>query len=203
MTSSDGPKMTTPFPGRVSVAPLSRALRGHLATRQDADGRSLLRLSFEQPCLVVFLRHFGCTFCRETLADLAEDRRTLESQGIRIVLVHMSPDDTAREFFARYGLDDVPRIADPQRALYRAFGLARGSLRQLFGPRVWWRGLKAGLLSGHGVGRLQGDGFQMPGAFLLHRGEVQAAYLHVDASDRPDYCRLADAASSHPARAAS
>ena len=26
----------------------------------------------ERPTLLVFLRHFGCTFCRETVADLRE-----------------------------------------------------------------------------------------------------------------------------------
>ena len=31
------------------------------------DGRSLWDLSEESTLLVIFLRHFGCTFCRETL----------------------------------------------------------------------------------------------------------------------------------------
>ena len=40
----------------------------------SSSGPSLEQLSHDRPQLVVFLRHFGCTFCRESLADLAEKR---------------------------------------------------------------------------------------------------------------------------------
>ena len=162
-----------------------------LAARGDGSGQSLLEGSFQQPMLFVFLRHFGCTFCREALADVADARARIEAQGARIVLVHMSPDDDAATFFARYGLDDVVRVSDPQRELYRSFELQRGNLRQLFGPRVWFRGWKAGVLDGHGVGRLQGDGLQMPGAFLVRDGRIVRAWRHASAADRPDYCSIA------------
>jgi hypothetical protein len=153
--------------------------------------RSLRELSREEPVLLVFLRHFGCTFCREALADLRRQRRVIEVAGTRIVLVHMVGDDAASAALSRYGLDDLDRISDPELRLYRAFGLERGSVRQLFGPRVWIRGLVAGVMDGHGIGALAGDGFQMPGIFLLRDGAVEAAYVHRSASDRPDYAGLA------------
>jgi hypothetical protein len=81
-------------------------------------------------------------------------------------------------------------VSDPQRSLYRAFGLRRGSLTEVFGPKVWWRGFEAGILGRHRVGRLEGDGFQMPGVFLIYHGEVIRSYRHQSAADRPDYVRL-------------
>ena len=60
----------------------------------------------------------------------------------------MGDDQSAAEFFAGYGLDDVPRFSDPQCRLYRSFVLRRGSILQLFGPFVWWRGIAAGFGSG-------------------------------------------------------
>jgi hypothetical protein len=162
-----------------------------LAARDAGSGDSLLTASADQPLLIVFLRHFGCTFCREALADLAEARQRIESRGTRLVLVHMSSDEDAAAFFAGYGLADVTRVSDPDRELYRAFDLRRGTLRQLFGARVWWRGWRAGVRDGHGVGVLQGDGLQMPGAFLVSRGRIVHACRHESAADRPDYCSLA------------
>ena len=162
-----------------------------LGAAVDQEGRDLLDRSREGPLLVVFLRHFGCTFCRETLADLAERREALAATGTTIALVHMSPDEDAGPFFARYGLADVPRVSDPTRWLYQAFGLARGRLGQLFGGPVWVRGFVAGVLRGHGVGKLQGDGLQMPGTFLVREGRVLRAYVHRTAADRPDYAGLA------------
>jgi hypothetical protein len=32
-------------------------------------GRTLLELVDESPVLLIFLRHFGCSFCRQTLDD--------------------------------------------------------------------------------------------------------------------------------------
>jgi hypothetical protein len=47
------------------------------------------------------------------------------------------------------------------------------------------------VLAGHGIGPLVGDGFQMPGAFLIRDGRVSAAYRHRHAADRPDCGALA------------
>lgn len=169
----------------VSPEVLKFALR-----RRTHYGVSLEELSRLSPVLLVFLRHAGCTFCREALADLASQRAEIEKQGSRLVLVHMSEPDAGERFIAGYGLESVPRISDPDRTLYRAFGLTRGGLVNLFGPKVWWRGVEAGLFGGHGIGMLEGDGFQMPGVFLLFHGEIIRGYRHQSAADRPDYLAL-------------
>ena len=159
-------------------------------------GNSLAELASTNRLLVVFLRHAGCTFCRETLRDIADARAALEAMGTRILLVHMNEDSHAGDFFRKYELDDVDRISDPERRLYRVFGLQRGRLKQLFGWKVWLRGFDAGILHGHGVGFLQGDGFQMPGIFLLEDGEILRSFRHKSASDRPEYRQMAECKSS-------
>jgi peroxiredoxin len=153
-------------------------------------GVSLDEISRLSPAMIVFLRHAGCTFCREALADLAKKRPEIERNGTRLVLVHMGSEEHGQSFFGKYGLADVPRVSDPGRTLYRAFGLPRGSFGNLFGPKVWWRGFEAGILGRHGVGRLVGDGFQMPGVFVVFHGEVIRTYRHQSAGDRPDYLAL-------------
>lgn len=158
--------------------------------RKTQDGVTLDELSRLSPVLLVFLRHAGCTFCREALSDLAARRSEIEKHGARLVLVHMGSEEQGARFFSRYGLESVQRISDPERSLYRAFGLPRGSISDLFGPKVWVRGFQAGILGRHGVGTLAGDGFQMPGAFLLYFGEVVRSYRHQSAADRPDYMQL-------------
>ncbi len=166
--------------------PLRQALEEAITQR----GENLSELSHRSPVLIVFLRHFGCTFCREACRELARTRQTLEARGTRLVLVHLGTEEEAAIFFESFGLGDVDRVGDRVRWLYRAFGLRRGSLWQLLGPRVWWRGFKAGLLNGHGIGRLEGDALQMPGVFLVHHDEMLRSHVHRDASDRPDYAEL-------------
>lgn len=154
-------------------------------------GPSIAELSQLSPILVVFLRHFGCPFCREALADLVAQRQAIEATGTRILLVHMAGAETAASFFRRYGLDDLPRVSDPERTVYRAFGLGRGSFAKLLGPKVWWRGFEASFLNRHGFGRLVGDGFQMPGVFVVFHGTVLRSYRHQSTADRPHYLQLA------------
>jgi peroxiredoxin len=163
-------------------------------------GISLSEWTHDSPTLVVFLRHAGCSFCREALSDLAAARASIEQGGVRICLVHMGPETQARTYFADYHLDDVPRISDPERRLYRAFGLERGRMRQLFGPAVIRRGIEAAA-HGHVIGTLAGDGFQMPGVFLVHKGAILRAFRHETAADRPDYQELACGIQPKPAQA--
>lgn len=185
MTSTDS---STQRPGHGEA----HALQTTLATFKDQHGEDLLSLSQRQPVLLVFLRHFGCTFCREAAADVGRDRQQIEAQGAVPVFVHMGTQDQGTHFLTRYqGLSGVRHISDPQQRLYEAFELARGNVYQMFGPKSWTRGFRAGVMDGHWVGMLVGDGWQMPGVFRLEGGAVTAEYRHQTAADRPDYLALA------------
>ena len=154
------------------------------------SGKRLVDLVQASPLLLVFLRHAGCTFCREAVADIAKVREEIESNGTRIVLVHMGDRAGIEQLVERHGLSDVDRICDTNQELYRAFGLKKGSWRQLFGPKVLSRGLVAGVIQGHGLSRASADSSQMPGVFYVDQGLVVSAYRHRSAADRPCYTAL-------------
>ncbi len=162
-------------------------------TLSDQNGSTLAGLSKGQDVLLVLLRHAGCTFCREAIADVARDREALAAKNIVPAFVHMGGDESVAKF-AAHGMQDTPRFSDPGRLLYREFELGIGSLGQLFGPATFLRGFKAALVDGHGFGGLEGNGLQMPGAFLVRDGKVVAAYRHEAASSRPDYLQLCEVA---------
>ena len=177
---------------RVEHTPPTLPIELALSMHQDPEGTDLLEASKHQPQFMVFLRHFGCTFCREALTDLAAIDERLRTAGTRLVLVHMSSESEASELFEKYGLQGATAISDPDRVLYRAFALRRGSPTQLLGWSVWKRGWEAGVKEGHGVGWLRGDAAQMPGAFVVWRGRVVAQFVHETAADRPDYVVIAE-----------
>lgn len=153
--------------------------------------QSLSEVTQQRAALVVFLRHRGCTFCRQMLSQIAERRTEIEA-STTIVLIHMGDeDDQSQAYFDSFGLGDVARISDPQTRLYRAYGIPRGKVRQLFGPSVWWRGFKAAILQRHAVGGLGGDGFQLSGAFVVRDNEIISGEHHPTAADGSDYCELA------------
>jgi peroxiredoxin len=156
-------------------------------------GQRLDQMASKHPLMVVFLRHAGCTFCRQSLADIQKSRAEIEGTGCRLVFVHLGSesDQATVEVFQKYGLDDVPRISDPSSRLYRQFGLELGGFSELFGLGVWLRGLLYGLVYGQGIGAIQGNSFQMPGVYLYHCGVILGGFRHQTAADRPDYVALA------------
>lgn len=164
--------------------------RGHMLS-----ALSLRELADKTPTLIVFLRHLGCPFCRDTLAKLSQQRRSIEARGVAIVLVHMSPPAKAADFFARYGLDQpepVWHVSDPEGRLYAAFELARGTLGQTIGPRELIRGFKVAIIDRRLFSLPSGDTRRLSGAFLYHRRRVLKAFRARRASDRIDCADVAD-----------
>ncbi len=151
------------------------------------DGKDLKSASFTQPLLFVFVRHKGCTFCREALSDLAKYKKELLQKNVRVVIVHMGPESTSTELAQTYDLREMEFLSDPQRQFYKAFGLKRGNLMQLFGPKIWLRGFQAGVLNKHGLGMLEGDGLQLGGICLYQEGKITKLHDPCDASDIGDW----------------
>ena len=173
-------------PSNLDISAISNVLDRALTQ----SGESIVELSAAAPVLLVFLRHAGCTFCREALGDISGSRLAVEQGGIRIILVHMGDTDALQKLLARYGLAHLDRICDPSQELYAAFGLKRGTFRQLFGLKVLWRGFLEGVLVRCGLGPIVDDSFQMPGVFLIDNSTIVRRFRHRTAADRPDYVKF-------------
>ncbi|MEM1422671.1 MAG: peroxiredoxin-like family protein [Planctomycetota bacterium] len=156
----------------------------------STDGRTLRAVTDEKKTLVVLLRHSGCTFCKEALEDLRGQRDAIERAGVGIAVVTMSDHDQNNALREKYGLSGASFFSDPDRVAYRALELRRGSFLQLFGLASWTRGVVA-TLKGHAPGPLVGDGFQMPGSFVVHEGRVLRAHRHAHAAERLDHASFA------------
>jgi len=172
------------------VAEQLQNIVGALESAVTQSGARLVDLCEASPVLLVFLRHAGCTFCREALSDLAEEKRAIDAMGTKIVLVHMGDAAGIEKLLDRYKLQNVERICDPSQRLYQAFGLKKGTLRQLLGPRVLWRAFGRGVLARHGIGFQAADASQMPGLFLMDDTGIIRRFRHKTAADRPDYARI-------------
>lgn len=160
----------------------------------DLPAASPLRsLDPKSPALVVLLRSFGCTFCREAMADVAAAKSAIRSQGAEIAFVHGGSPAEAAPWFSKYGLDDVTVVSDPELAHYRAFGLGRTTVQSLVDPSVWTRGAVCALSHGFGVQTLEMMR-QLPGVFVIQNGTVVGEFRHRSPADRPDYLSLVMAA---------
>src|ERR1700761_4693107 len=111
-----------------------------LGQYRTESGRTLLELLDSSPVLLIFLRHFGCSFCRQTLDDVSKIRDLIEAKGVRPVFVHLGTPERAKPYFDYYHLSDVERVSDPEASLYghSVFQLPRKSVFvHLLVPKVW------------------------------------------------------------------
>ncbi len=177
-------------------SPTTRSGAGDLASAlgefRTESGRTLLELAEASPVLLVFLRHFGCSFCRETLDRVSQVRVKLEAKGVRPVFVHLGTPERAKPYFDYYQLSDVERVSNPDASLYQhpVFGLGRTNpFSHFFQPAV----VKAwvmGAVRAYGIGLIREDGEQMPGVFYLKGGKIANFYRYRTIADRPDYLAL-------------
>ena len=174
----------------MSIQPLPETeFLGEMVTQ---TGVSVFDLSSKQPTVLMFLRHFGCVFCKEALADISQKIKRLKRSGAELVFVHMSDPEIAESYFGRFGLGGSLHISDPECKFYTAFGLRKGSLSQLFGLKNWIRGFSIQVNHGFPMeyDKTLGDAFQMPGTFVVFKGRVEERFIHTLAGDRPDYDAL-------------
>ena len=174
------------------ATPGQAGLAAVLQQYRTEAGRTLLELVDESPVLLIFLRHFGCSFCRQTLDDVSRLRGEIEAKAIRPVFVHLGTPERAKPYFDYYHLSDVERLSDPQASLYAqpVFSLGRKSaFAHFLVPAVLKAWLRGGVRK-YGIGMIKEDGDQMPGIFFLRQRAIVRAFRYKTIADEPDYLKL-------------
>jgi len=137
----------------------------------------------DRPAVVVWLRHFGCLFCREQAAEMRDRRAEIESMGGRLVFVGNGGVRYARAFQTEFA-PDVTVLTDPELRSYRAIGARHGVLNTI-GPRAWAAGIRA-LRSGARQTRVKGHPFQQGAVMVFAPGDrLLYSYISRAAGDHP------------------
>ena len=167
-------------------------LAGVLREFRTETGRTLLSLVDESPVLLIFLRHFGCSFCREALERVSKIRPQLLERGVRPVFVHLGTPERAKPYFDYFGMSDVERVSNPDASLYAGPGFAlprTNPLLHFFRPTVWVGWVRSAIHR-YGIGMIHEDAHQMPGVFFLREREIVRSFRYRTIADQPDYLRL-------------
>lgn len=137
--------------------------------------------------MLVFLRHFGCLFCREMVADL---RQLSESDPgrERILFFYQGTVPEGREFFAKHW-SSARAVADQALKFYDGFGVPKASLGESFSPAVWRSAMKT-WSRGHRPGLPQGSVRQMPGLMWIQSGRVSWRHDFEHVGDHPNLGEL-------------
>jgi len=174
----------------VSPAPLASALQigapAPDAQLVDTEGQAITLSSLWQqgrPLVLVFLRHLGCTFCRQQLANLANDHARFVAAGANVACVAQGTPSVGKAYTILYQLPFPLLLCGDDLSIYRDYGLSRGTRRQLLSPIVLLRGF-ASVFQGHKQTQVVGDGHQLGGAFIIDiTGTMRHIHRNADYSD--------------------
>jgi len=146
----------------------------------------------DRPAALVFLRHWGCVFCRQHAVQLHRSRHKFEQAGIRLAAIGHGTVEQAAEFRRLQGIE-IPLLVDPERTTYGLAGTKVATLGELLAPRVIAQGAKHTVLSRLRLGsiavhqgRIIGNAAQLGGVLVIAPdGSVRYAHLSEDAADVP------------------
>lgn len=118
--------------------------------------------------------------------QLRDDRDRFEEAGASIALIGLGPHTRAHLFCDERHVP-FECLSDPTQDAYRAYGLERGTNRQLSGPQLLLRYARALLRKDVEAAKLSGDDYrQMPGVFVVDRtGVIRYAHRNRDVADNP------------------
>jgi hypothetical protein len=147
---------------------------------------------------LVFLRHFGCVFCRETVSDLREAAEADESFPDVIFFAEASPVES-RVFLRRYW-PGARAISDLDEVFYDGFGIERASKFMILSPQMFAAKRRA-TAKGHEMGPRSGDIWRMPAAFVVEGDRILWGYEPKHPGDHPDFDSIPALLSASASRA--
>lgn len=157
-------------------------------TAADGTRIKLSSLWQNKVLILAFTRHFGCPQCKEMLDELVTGYPELVGAGLSLAVVTQGTLDQTKEFCAERA-PGILCLSDPERKVYAAFGLERGTLRQTFlSAQVWKSNRKLKKTRGWNTelpppGQ---DSMLMSGTFVIGPdGLVRLPYYYENITDHP------------------
>jgi peroxiredoxin len=154
-------------------------------TLPDQDGHPvrLRDLWRDGPAIIVWLRQFGCPFCRASAAELNRARAKFAEAGARLVLIGQGTPEDAGRFRRHLGVD-LQILTDADRVTYLWAGTKLATLDELIGPLVVGRGLIRMARHRVFIGHNTADEAQLGGSIVvMPDGRVRFIHISRDASD--------------------
>ena len=154
----------------------------------DIEGQSihLAELWQDGPTLLVFLRHFGCIFCRERLSQLAQHQTDIEQAGLKIVAIGIGEAKHADRYCGNL-LPNATCLASEDAAIYHTYGFAQVKLGDMLSFQAVKNSVRA-FTSGQMQGQTTGDFRMIGGTFIVDTdGVIQYAYYSKTPGDHPSF----------------
>lgn len=161
---------------RAKIPDVGERAPNALVQTLDGDNVELSTLWTEadRGLALVFLRHYGCPFCKEHAREVDSHSNELRAAGVSIAFIGCGTSEEGRAFRNELNLNN-PVFNDADRNAYRAFGIGVAGPGTVLNPRVMAGGIRAAT-RGFLPRRSSGHPLQLQGQFLIARdGTIKSA----------------------------
>ena len=121
--------------------------------------------------MVVFLRHYGCIFCREHVVQLRKYHEDFRAKDAALVAIGLGDRVYAREFSKETGIE-FPLLIDENLEAYQMAELRSANLLHFLRKDYLSRQRQALAAGPHPVKLLAKNPFQLGGSFVFGPGDV-------------------------------
>jgi hypothetical protein len=152
---------------------------------RDVSGNDFAaRQMLGSPTVLVLLRHLGCLFCQDHLAQLRVHADEVDAAGGRIAVISFAPPQHVERFARALGHPYL-WLSDPARVSYRAFRVGRGGLLNPFSRTDLWSNFVSTIRGRPWIPQ-QGDLWQLGADFVFDaEGNLTMAHRCRSSHDRP------------------
>src|SRR4051794_33467220 len=100
---------------------------------ESVGGRVKLRERWQRgPLVVMFMRHFGCAFCREQLIKMGRAEQDFAAAGAEVVAIFQYSAEATRDFCSSRKVP-FECLGDPRREAYAEVEAGRARLGKVYG----------------------------------------------------------------------
>lgn len=149
----------------------------------DIHGKPVIFPIQGRRVMLSFYRYASCPFCNLRIHELDKQAEAYRQQGLELIAVFQSPVEKIHHYAGKQQAA-FPIIADPDRHLYRLYGVESswwGMVKAFFGrPAEIARAIGQGFLPGS----MEGEKHRLPADFIIERdGSLLASYYGRDIGD--------------------
>jgi peroxiredoxin len=126
---------------------------------------------------------------------LRRDQNELKETGIDVVLVSSGSPEQAESFRHDFEVP-FPIVCDPERVLFKKYGLRDMNWRDYYSPLMFLKVVKV-MFEGYGYKSGEGSSSQLGGVFVVDTGgKVRFAHIAANAADHPSPREIIQAAAT-------
>jgi peroxiredoxin len=159
---------------------------------KDVNGQKV-EIEEGKKYIISFHRYMGCVWCQMDIIKLLKEKDKLKEKGVEVIIFIQSPEEVVKEYLKDFPDFPFRLVPDPEKKVYKIFGVESGSFLDLVSPTALLRTLKdSPLLSKYRFvkGGVKGDRYLRPAFFVVDNGIVIWAYKSKNVADSPDISEM-------------